>query len=136
MKALLIISMLFLSISSSFGQVNRYTQTPAPATYTPMSFDEMYNMAQMRAQSSKVRSEQFNFYQGKAHSTFNSKNYKFTITHCNSALATNLENNYIYFLRGMSYLNLGFKKEGKKDLKKSAKMGNVDSKLALQALKK
>lgn len=41
MKAILIILMLFLSISSSFGQVNRYTQTPPPAQYNPMNFDEL-----------------------------------------------------------------------------------------------
>lgn len=95
----------------------------------------MAAIGRMNAQSHEKRNKLFNEYYNLAMKSFNAKNYLATINHCNSALNTRLQNSNVYYLRGVSYINIGLKRDGKKDLKKSAKSGNVNAKLYLNNMK-
>jgi hypothetical protein len=129
--------------TANFAQVNRYTQVTPPAQYNAMSTSELLQLAEFSKANEKARNEayskrvaNFNKYQSAAMDALTKKRYHDVVNYCNQALATNLSNSDIYFLRASGYLNLGFKKDGKKDLKKASKMGSSEAKYLLREIKK
>lgn len=85
--------------------------------------------------SAPEREANFRFNLEKAHNAYNISNYSASINYCLIALSNGYQNDFVYYLLGANYYNLGDYDNALINLKKAKNLGNKDSQKFIDYIK-
>lgn len=103
--------------------------------FKPLSYEELYVEAMMKAEYDRQQKAKFEHYQQQAYDCYNKQDWYGFLTYSNYALETGWYDSKLYYDRGVVFERLNNFKEAKKSYKKAKKKGYAYAEAALQSCK-
>ncbi len=103
--------------------------------FRPLSYEELYVSAMMKAEYERQQKERFEYYKQKAYEYYNRQYWYSFLTYSKYALDCGWYTAKLYYDRGVAYEKICDFKHAKKEYKKAKKKGYVYAEAALQSLK-